>query len=150
MNSDQANTRPLLAITLKSRRLRRLALLGCAAALAVLLAAFVAISLVIGVDVRAVARAAMEQHGGKAVEALMACVDDPRQSLVERNRAIWALGQLGDPRALPVLLKHYSGQMCDHAIGLCQRELRKAIKLTTGGVNITALIWRPSIKWQRS
>jgi HEAT repeat protein len=140
-----------MATELKSRHLRRLAILACGSVLALLLAGVVAISLVIGADVRAASRAAVEEHGGEAVEALMACVDDPNHSLTQRNRAIWALGQLGDPRALPVLLKHYSGQACDHPHGLCQRELRKAIKLTKGGVNITALIWRPaSIKWWRS
>jgi len=137
--------------TLKSRRFRRLAIFACGSVLALLVAGVVAVSLVIGADVRAASRAAVEEHGGEAVEALMACVDDPSHSLTQRNRAIWALGQLGDPRALPVFLKHYSGQTCDHATGLCQRELRKAIKLTKGGGNITALIWRPSsIRWWRT
>jgi hypothetical protein len=140
-----------MAITLKSRRFRRLAILVCGSVVAVLVTGVVAISLVIGADVRAASRAAVEEHGGEVVEALMVCVDDANHSLTQRNRAIWALGQLGNPRALPVLLKHYSGQACDHANGLCQRELRKAIELTKGGVNITALIWRPtSIRWLRS
>ena len=62
------------------------------------------------------------------IEALMVCVADGQQPLERRNRAIWALGQLRDARALP-LLKSCVKDQCDHGVDLCQHELTKAIAL---------------------
>ena len=67
------------------------------------------------------------------VEALIEFVQSDQHSLQERNRAVWALGQLRDPRALPVLEAAYTGKPCDHSRFLCQHELAKAIKLCRGG-----------------
>jgi len=55
------------------------------------------------------------------------------------------LGQLGDSRALPVLQGYYTGNIpskesLDKTIS--QYELEKAIKLTSGGFNVTAIFWR--------
>jgi hypothetical protein len=122
--------------------LRRVALWASGFIAALLLIAFVFISLRIGAEVYAASAIAMQNHQGDRVEALMRYVEDTTHSLRERNRAVWALGQLGDRRALPVLRKHYSGKPCDHANALCQRELGKAIELLEGGVNATALVWR--------
>ena len=67
------------------------------------------------------------RYPGDRVEALMELVADSDRSLKTRNRAVWALGQIGDARALPLLEEHYTGEECDHSRLLCQRELRKAI-----------------------
>lgn len=116
-------------------------LLFGAVALIVLLgvAGLVVVSAYIRSDVRATGDWARQRHTGDAVEALVACVEDSTLSLKERNRAIWALGQLGDRRALSVLRQHQTGQPCDHDHRLCERELGKAIKLIDGGVNVTRL-----------
>jgi hypothetical protein len=87
-------------------------------------------------------RAAMREFGGDEVEALIAFVQSDRHPLRERNRAVWALGQLGDRRALPVLEKPYTGAPCQHDRFLCQRELGKAIVLCKGKRNITKIAWR--------
>lgn len=76
--------------------------------------------------------AAMKRFPGDRVEALMALVDSDRHPLAERNHAVWAVGQLRDTRALPVLQKYYTGKPCDHARYLCQLELKKAIALCQG------------------
>lgn len=104
--------------------------------------AFFVIALHIGRSVRTVSESAKAQYGGDCVGALISCFEDSRATLRERNRAVWALGQLGDRRALPVLRAHHTGQPCAHAHALCQRELGKAIELIDGGVNATAWIWR--------
>ena len=109
-----------------------------------MLAAFVIVSRRIGADVRAASEAAVREHGGDSVDALIQFVEDTDHGLGERNRAVWALGQIGDKRALPLLRKHCSGEPCDHESELCQRELAKALKLVEGGVNATALVWRTS------
>lgn len=110
--------------------------------LAVGLAGFVILSLRIGADVRATARTARKHHPGDDVSALIRYAEESTHSFQARNRAVWALGQLGDPRALPHLKQYYTGEPCDHEKGLCQRELGKAIELLEGGLNATALVWR--------
>ncbi len=90
--------------------------------------AFLSLRLWILVGARDLGTAAMGEYPGDRVQALMAFVDSDRHSLDERNRAVWALGQLGDRRALPVVKKYYTGAPCDHARYLCQYELQKAIR----------------------
>lgn len=82
---------------------------------------------------------AQEKYGGECVEALRAKLEDPSVSLDEKNKTVWALGQLGDRKALSVLKKYYTGEPCDHEKYLCQYELEKAIKLLDGGFNLTRL-----------
>jgi hypothetical protein len=79
------------------------------------------------------------------VDALITTLNDTRQGYRTRNHAIWALGQFGDKRALPVLKKYYTGvipnrEPLDGVIS--QYELKKSIVLANGGLNITAWVWR--------
>jgi hypothetical protein len=97
---------------------------------------------IIGSGVHAASEAALLEQPGDRVLRLIAYVESPTHTLRERNRAVWALGQLGDARALPVLEKHFTGRDCDHDRGLCQDELRKAIRLCRGATNMTAFVWR--------
>jgi hypothetical protein len=103
---------------------------------------FFAICSAIGSGVRTVSAEALQEQTGDNVLALIAYVESEKHTLKERNRAVWALGQLGDPRALTVLKKYYTGPPCDHEHALCQKELSKAINLCKGGTNITAIFWR--------
>lgn len=84
---------------------------------------------------------AVREYPGDKIEALMTYVDSPNHSLRQRNRAVWALGQIGDARALPVLEKFRTGKPCDHDATLCQREVEKAIEACNGAFNATA--WLP-------
>jgi hypothetical protein len=83
------------------------------------------------------------------VEALIATLDDETQGYRTRNHAIWALGQFGDSRALPVLEKYYTGNIPDSEPldgTISQYELKKAINLANGGLNITTWAWRWGVK----
>jgi len=93
-----------------------------------------------------VARAQREFPGDR-VEALMALVESDHHPFAERNRAVWALGQIGDPRALPVLRKHYTGATCQHDKFLCQYELKKAID-ASDNVN-SSWMARLTRRWRR-
>jgi HEAT repeat protein len=99
-------------------------------------------SWLIGSGVHAASEAALLERPGDRVLALMAYVESPQHTLRERNRAVWALGQLGDARALPVLERHLTGRDCDHGRVVCQREVRKAIGLCRGATNMAAFAWR--------
>jgi len=92
-----------------------------------------------------VARAQREFPGDR-VEALLALVESERHPFSQRNRAVWALGQIGDPRALPVLRKHYTGAECQHDKFLCQYELKKAIDLCAS----PGWVARVTGRWRRS
>lgn len=99
----------------------------------------------IGYEAKSLCQNAKWQYGGDCVEALIDQLNDKNQGFRARNHAIWALGQLGGSRALPVLQSYYTGNIpsrepLDEVIS--QYELKKAVNLTRGGANITAFIWR--------
>jgi hypothetical protein len=91
--------------------------------------AFFTVSWSIQSGINRASEMALREQPGDPILALIAFANSGTQPLGERNRAVWALGQLRDRRALPVLEKHYTGAPCDHARGLCQKELRKAMNL---------------------
>ncbi len=90
--------------------------------------------------IRQISEEAVSIYGGDKISALVAYVGDEDRDLSKRNRAVWALGQIGDKRTLPVLEKYDTGEPCDHSRFLCQYELRKAIRKCRGGLNITAWV----------
>lgn len=99
----------------------------------------------IGYEVKSNCQDAKNKYGGDCVEALSATLNDESQSFATRNSAIWALGQLGDERALPTLQKFYTGYIPEREPlngTISQYELKKAINLTSGGPNLTAIFWR--------
>lgn len=112
------------------------------AAIALPIAAYLGLCLVIGLGVhRAVSHAQSISPGGP-VTALVSVVTSEDASLSDRNRSIWALGQLGSSEALPVLQSLATGEPCDHEKKICQHELETAIAGCSGGVNIGAVVWR--------
>jgi len=100
----------------------------------------------IGNEVENRCKIARREYNGDCVEALMKLIEDETIDYGEKNSAVWALGQLGDKRALPFLQKYYIGYDSNNKTkrdeALSQYELRKAIKLLDGGFNITAFVWR--------
>lgn len=71
-------------------------------------------------------------HPGDNIASLIDFMNCEDHSLRQRNRAIWTLGHLRDPAALPALESVYTGEECDHDTQLCQHELEKAITLCGG------------------
>jgi hypothetical protein len=100
--------------------------------IAVLYGGFVGVVRWVQGNAREVAVRATEVFPGDEIEALVALVQSEDRSLADRNRAVWALGQLGDERALPMLKRFYTARACDHSKFLCQKELRKAIDRCNG------------------
>lgn len=99
----------------------------------------------IGYDVKSQCQTAQETYGGDCTQALLETLNDEANPFRERNSAIWALGQLGDVRALATLQSYYTGNIPDREPldqVISQYELKKAINLTSGGTNLSAFIWR--------
>ena len=136
-------------MSLKSKsRWRRILTRGVPIVLLVCVVGIILLSLWIELGVKKVCAEAAQKYPGDKVEALMMSVeteehgyDAHRYSV--NNHAFWALGQLGDKRALPFLKKLSTGQPCDHETNLCQGEIQKAInKLETNGFNLPAFLFR--------
>lgn len=103
----------------------------------------------IGYEAKNICKTAQREYGGTCVNSLIAQLEDEGRGFRARNDAVWALGQLGDGSALPVLEKYYTGNIPDREPldkMISQYELKKAINLASGGFNITAWLWRGGIK----
>ncbi len=74
--------------------------------------------------------------------ALIGVAGSADAPVAERNRAIWALGQLGAGEALPTLTALAGSDGCEHESAVCRREVAKAMALCQGRFNAGALIWR--------
>lgn len=92
-------------------------------------------------------RTTQRRYSGDCVVALLAEVQDEEATFHDRNDAIWALGQIGDERALPLLESMYTGdeQRTKYDQSLSQYGLGKAIRLLQGGFNLTRLV-RPPVE----
>ena len=76
---------------------------------------------------------------------LIALAADEGASLRDRNRAVWALGELRDELAIPALERLHVQEGCDHDRLVCQREVRKALAKIRGELSLRGSIrsaWR--------
>lgn len=95
--------------------------------------------------VRTVALEAQATYSGDPVVALIALVEDETAPFDKRNSAIWALGQIGDKQALPVLqeLDTHEVQSApyDSTAYIVQYSLDKALK-QMNGISLTRWMYR--------
>ena len=128
--------------------LRRKLLKGLLVVLLVCVVGVLVLTFSIELSVKGICKTATQAHPGDKVQALTMYVKSDEYGYDTRryranNHAIWALGQLGDRRALPFLRDLVTGQPCDHETNLCQGEIHKAIeKLESNSFNLPAFLWR--------
>jgi hypothetical protein len=109
------------------------------------------LSLWIEVHLKEVCAMATEKYPGDTVEALMKSVETEETSYRAdlyraNNHAFWALGQLGDKRALPFLKGLVTGEKCKHSTNICQGEIKEAIdKLESDEFNLPKYLWRSAL-----
>jgi hypothetical protein len=137
---------------LKSRsRVRKIVVWGIPIALTVCVLVIVLFSLSIELGVKNVCAAATRKYPGDKIEAVMMSVESDRSAYSAHvykanNYAFWALGQLGDQRALPFLKDLLTGEACDHETNLCQGEIQEAIqKLEGNEFNLPKFLWRRAL-----
>jgi hypothetical protein len=91
----------------------------------------------IRVPLKSMCEEAQAEFGKDCVESLCAYLESDKHTLSEKNQAIWALGQMADPRALTTLEKFYTGEPCPKPCNkedrICQYELAKAIQWCNEG-----------------
>ena len=136
-------------MSLKSTsRLRRILLRGILIVLLVCVVVIILLSLSIELGVKKTCEMATRKYPGDKVEALIMFVESKEYGYNAHryranNHAFWALGQLGDKRALPFLRKLLTGGPCDHETNLCQGEIQEAIQqLERNQFNLPKFLWR--------
>jgi hypothetical protein len=78
-------------------------------------------------------------------ESLMALIESEKFNFEEKNDAIWALGQSGNKKSLPLLERLYTGKIrnrCNRHQYICQYELKKAIKFINSDFVVTRWMYR--------
>jgi HEAT repeat protein len=95
--------------------------------------------------VQNIAREAQATYAGGPVVALIALVEDEQALFEQRNTAIWALGQIGDRRALPVLEGLHTDEVqhppYDSTSYIVQYSVEKALK-QINGFTVTKWMYR--------
>lgn len=107
------------------RKMRRFTVAAVVAIFIVLLGLLACDGLIIGSHLRLFSSKAQSQFPGKRLEALIALVQCQSCDRRDRNNAVWALGQLDDQRALPVLESCYAG---NHSELLDRETLQMALR----------------------
>jgi len=95
-------------------------------------------------DVKKICESETRRYSKSCVRSLTIALDDETRDFKERNSAVWALGQLADKNALPVLRKHYTGNIPKReslSNAISQYELKKAIKWCEKG-NMTSWMYK--------
>jgi len=128
------------------KRVSKIASWVLAIVIGFLIVIYLGVSIMIGWGINKESRSAMARFSGDRIEALMALVDCQDCRLEDRNHAIWALGQLRDKRALPILYKYRAGKPCNHLRQICQYEISKAIRWTEGNAYMLPQIWRVMVR----
>jgi len=100
----------------------------------------------ISTNVRTMCKKAQSEYAGECVETLTQVLESESISFKEKNRVIWALGRIGDQRALPTLKKFDTGKPCPMKpcpgdSYICQYELKNAID-GCEKFNIIKYCWR--------
>ena len=136
-------------MSLKSTsRFRRIVFRGILIVLSVCVVGILLLSLIVELHLKKICGAATRKYPGDRVEALVMFVESKEYGYDahryrSNNRVFWALGQLGDKRALPFLRNLLTGEPCDHETNLCQGEIKEAIQqLERDQFNLPKYLWR--------
>lgn len=114
---------------------RRGILISLTIAVAVCLATFfLVIPLYMDHRVRSYSQEAGSLYPGDTVQALIAYLESSSHSPQDKNHMVWTLGELRDPRALPVLHRLLETLAGDEPGGMSRYEVDKAIRKIEGKI----------------
>jgi len=103
-------------------------------------------------SVKSICLTAKNEYRKDCVSSLIETVKSEKYLFRERNKAIWALGQIADQKALPFLNELHRSlpeQKVDSDRGLSKYEVEKAIKWCSGEkTNITSWMYRNRENWK--
>jgi hypothetical protein len=113
-------------------RIKNRIVAGIVAVLLVLGAAYGLLSWQRYNSIRSICERAAAGDASDRIGALLTYMKSEGTDFEEKNRVIWALGELRDPAVLDELTALHGSETCDHGRFVCQREVRKAINKITG------------------
>lgn len=122
-------------VVIKIKNFKKIVLIILGLGFILLLSAFAYIGFVINKEIKDRCIFSQSKYSGDCVTALSSFLDDQNNNFGDRNSAIWALGQIGDKKALPVLEKYYTGNIPNREPWngvVSQYELKKAINSVNG------------------
>ena len=135
----------VIKISRKSRKWKKIILCIFLAGFTVFVLAMVIVLHIISDDVRSMCQKAQAEFQGDCVEVLVAYIESDDHTFSEKHDAIWALGEIGDPRCIPTLQKLWTGEPCTkpcrYDLYICQYQLEKSIQRCQG-FNVMRYVWR--------
>lgn len=91
-------------------------------------------------QVQETCKAAVSIYPGDKIQALINVSKNQSTCTKDKSRALWALGQLGDKKALPYLFENFDGI---EETDLCIYEAQFAIeKIKNESFNLPGFLWR--------
>ncbi len=99
--------------------------------------------IIIQKNVKDICKKAKAEYEESCGPSLGKTIESDNHSFKEKNRAVWALGQMADEKALPFLLYLESklpSEECNPDENICKYEVQKAIKWCKNG-NITSWMY---------
>jgi hypothetical protein len=118
----------------KFRKMKRIVIILISSLLGLLILGYIAIYILIDIDVKKNIKTAKARYSGNAEDALISYLLDTTNTTQNRTRiAIYSLGQIQSKKAMPILENLYKsdpeGKTCyrKHDSVLCQYEIHKAL-----------------------
>ena len=131
---------------MKKPNLRKIILSVILIGLAALIILFAISLLMIYSGVESICEIASNKFETDNVESLISLIESDEFSFKQKNKAIWALGQIGDRRALPLLQKLDTDEIqkkpLDSDKYLVQYSVEKAIRQINSDFIITRWMYR--------
>lgn len=130
----------------KKTTLRKIILSVILIGLAAFIILFAISLLMIYSDVESICEIASNKFESDNIEALISLIESDEFSYKQKNKAIWALGQIGDKRALPLLRKLDTDEIqkkpYDSNKNIVQYSVEKAIRQIDSDFIVTRWMYR--------
>lgn len=91
-------------------------------------------------QVQETCKMAVSVYPGDNIQALINVIKNENTCTRDKSKALWALGQLGDKKALPYLIENFNGI---EETDICIYEAQFAIeKIKNESFNLAGFLWR--------
>jgi hypothetical protein len=91
-------------------------------------------------QVQEICKMAVSVYPGDNIQALINVIKNENTCTRDKSKALWALGQLGDKKALPYLIENFNGI---EETDICIYEAQFAIeKIKNESFNLPGFLWR--------